>query len=189
MKKFADAKSALIEHLKAHALRTDGPFQLSSGGTSAWYLDGRQTTFDGNGGRVVGSCVNAVLDPTVTAVGGLTMGADPIAIATALVAETPLRAFSIRKEVKHHGAGGRLVGPVRPDDRIAIVDDTTTTGASFVQAMDVLSEVGIEVVQAIVLVDRSAGRVGAWFETSGVPFTALVTPADLGVETAAAEAM
>lgn len=174
-------KKELVTHLVDHALRTDGPFQLSSGGTSDWYLDGRQTTYDGPGGRLVGACVSAALDPSVTAVGGLTMGADPVAVATAVLSDRSLRSFSIRKTAKAHGTGGRIVGPISTDDVAAIVDDTTTTGASLVESCEVLRAAGIEVKQAIVVVDRSEGAAEAAMRRMGVAFRAIVLPADLGV--------
>ncbi|MGD2051899.1 MAG: orotate phosphoribosyltransferase [Acidimicrobiia bacterium] len=166
----------------ARAVRTDGPFSLRSGELSDWYLDGRQTTFDGEGGRLVGRCVLAVLDPTVTAVGGMTMGADPIAVATAVLADRPLKAFSIRKEAKDHGTGGRLVGPVGSGDRVAVVEDTVTTGGAMTEAVDVLRQSGIDVAQAIVVVDRSGGAAGRRLAGLDVPLVTLVTPSDLGVE-------
>ena len=181
MNSFSDLKSALIDHLKRHALRTDGPFLLASGGTSAWYLDGRQTTYDGVGGRLVGGCVWHLMVSEATAVGGLTMGADPVAVAAALVADRPVKAFSVRKVVKTHGAGGRLVGPVTSADKAVVVDDTTTTGASLVEATHALRAEGIDVVQAIVVVDRSAGAAAAHMDALGVPYAAVVVPADLGV--------
>jgi orotate phosphoribosyltransferase len=178
---FSDPKSALIEHLRGHALRTDGPFTLASGATSDWYLDGRQTTFDGEGARRVAACVLAVLRDDVTALGGMTMGADPIAVATAAVADRPLRAFSIRKQQKDHGLGGRLVGPVGPGDVAAVVDDTVTTGGSTAEAVAVLREAGVDVVQAVAVVDRSAGAARRLLEGLGLDYHAIVVPADLGV--------
>ena len=121
---FSEASiTALIAHLQSHAVRTDGPFTLRSGEVSDWYIDARQTTFDGAGATLVGRCVAAVLPETVEAVGGMTMGADPIAVATAVVVsgDRSLRAFSIRKAEKDHGVGGRLVGPIGPGDRVAVV--------------------------------------------------------------------
>jgi len=171
----------LVEHLRANALYTEGPYKLSSGIESAWYLDGRQTTFDGGGARIVGSCVLEVMDQTATAVGGLTMGADPIAVATAIVSPTPLRAFSVRKEAKQHGTGGRLVGPIDAGDRAVVVEDTVTTGGSMASAIEALREEGVEVIQAIVLVDRSDGAAGALLAALGVPLVSLLTPAHLGV--------
>jgi orotate phosphoribosyltransferase len=178
---FQEIRGALIAHLVARALRTDGPFSLRSGEVSDWYLDGRQTTFDGEGGRLVGRCVLAVLDPTVTAVGGMTMGADPVAVATAVLADRPLKAFSIRKHAKDHGAGGRLVGPVGSGDRVAVVEDTVTTGGAMVEAIEVLRQSGIDVAQAVVVVDRSGGAAGRRLAELGVPLVTLVTPAELGV--------
>jgi len=176
-----DRRAALIAHLRSHALRTDGPFTLRSGEVSDWYLDGRQTTYDGEGGRLVGRCVLAVVADDVTAVGGMTMGADPIAVATATLADRPLKAFSVRREAKGHGTGGRLVGPVGPGDRAAVVEDTVTTGGSMAEAVEVLRAADIDVVQAIVLVDRSNGGAVRRMQELGVPFTALVLPEDLGV--------
>ncbi len=181
MKSFSDLKSDLVDHLKTHALRTDGPFTLSSGGTSDWYLDGRQTTYSGEGSRLVARCVHAIADRSATAIGGLTMGADPVAIAAAVLAEPALKSFSVRKAAKGHGTGGRLVGPLAADDRAIVVDDTTTTGGSLIEAIEVLRDAGVDVVQAIVVVDRSRGEARRRVASFGVPFEAIVLPADLGV--------
>ena len=180
----SDSKQQLVEHLRTHAVRTDGPFTLRSGATSDWYIDARQTTFDGAGAIVVGAAVVEVLDPEITAVGGLTMGADPIAVATAAVAATggrPLRAFSVRKEAKDHGTGGRIVGPVDLDDVVAVLEDTTTTGSAMFEAMDALTDAGIRIIQVITLVDRSNGVAANKVGAAGIPYVALVTPSDLGV--------
>lgn len=177
-------RSALIEHLVTYSLRTDGPFTLSSGAVSEWYLDARQTTFDGAGARVVGRAVLDLLDHTAEAVGGMTMGADPIAIATAMVAAEEgwdLKSFSIRKTEKSHGVGGRLVGPVRAGMKVAILEDTTTTGSAAGEATDVCLELGLEVVQAIALVDRSGDVAASRFAARGIPYVSVVTPSDLGV--------
>lgn len=179
------ALDPLIEHLKNHALRTDGPFTLRSGAVTSWYLDARQTTFDGQGAWVVGRAVYEVLALEVEAVGGMTMGADPIAIATAMVAANdgrPLRAFSIRKTAKAHGTGGRLVGPIGPGAKVAILEDTTTTGGAAVEAAEYALEEGLEIVQAIALVDRSDGVAASNFAVLGIPHVALATPSDLGVD-------
>jgi orotate phosphoribosyltransferase len=178
-------RQRLVEHLRAHAVRTDGPFTLRSGAVSDWYIDARQTTFDGVGATTVGEAVLDVLDPDVVAVGGLTMGADPIAIATAVAgasAGRPLRAFSVRKEAKGHGTGGRLVGPVGPDDTVAVVEDTTTTGSAMFEAIAALSDAGVRIAQVITLVDRSGGIAAAKVAAAGIPYLALVIPRDLGVE-------
>ncbi|MFV1960271.1 MAG: orotate phosphoribosyltransferase [Acidimicrobiia bacterium] len=178
-------RDALIEHLKTHALRTDGPFTLRSGAVSSWYLDARQTTFDGHGAWVVGRAVYEVLAPEVEAVGGMTMGADPIAIATAMVAADdgrPLKAFSIRKTAKDHGTGGRLVGPIGTGSKVAILEDTTTTGGAALEAAEYALEEGLEIVQAIALVDRSGGLAASNFAVLGIQHVALATSFDLGVD-------
>ena len=175
---------ALLDHLRTHALRTDGPFTLRSGAVSDWYLDARMTTFSGDGARLVGEAVAEVLDPEVEAVGGMTMGADPIAVATAIAATSrgrELVAFSIRKEVKDHGLGGRLVGPVTPGMNLAVLEDTTTTGSAAVEAATYLIDEGFNVTQAVALVDRSSGAAASNFGELGIPHVSLVVPADLGV--------
>jgi orotate phosphoribosyltransferase len=182
---FENPKSALVAHLRAAAVRTDGPFVLRSGALSDWYIDARRTTYSGDGAVVVGRAVLAEIPDDVDAVGGMTMGADPIAVATAIAATEAgrsMRAFSIRKEAKDHGTGGRLVGPIGAGDRVVAVEDTTTTGSALAEAIDALREEGVEVVRAIALVDRSGGAAASRIAELGVPYLALVVPADLGVE-------
>jgi orotate phosphoribosyltransferase len=174
---------ALVAHLREHALRTDGPFTLRSGAEVSWYLDARQTTFDGAGAKLVGAAVLAHIGD-VDAVGGLTMGADPVAVATAIAGAArgrSLRAFSIRKQAKDHGTGGRLVGPVGSGDRVAMLEDTTTTGGAFFEAIDVAVSEGLDIVQAVVLVDRSGGAVAERMAERGIPYSVVVPLDDLGV--------
>ncbi len=176
---------ALIEHLRTRSLRTDGPFTLRSGAISSWYLDARQTTFSGDGAWLVGRAVLEAIDPRAEGVGGMTMGADPIAVAVAMAAaseDRQLAAFSIRKEAKDHGAGGRVVGPVGPGSRVVILEDTTTTGGAAGEASDVAAAEGLVVIQAVSLIDRSGDRTAKAFAARGIPYLALITPADLGVE-------
>lgn len=180
----SENRAALIDHLKEHSLRTDGPFTLRSGLTADWYMDARQTTFDGAGAWLVGSTMADLLDPDVQAVGGLTLGADPVALATAVVATTsgrPLRAFSIRKSAKDHGTGGRLVGPVGPGDAVCLVEDTTTTGGALREALDAAVDAGLQVFQAICLFDRSGETVTSFMREHGIPYQAILRPEDLGV--------
>jgi orotate phosphoribosyltransferase len=180
-----DFFSELIAHLREHAVRTDGPFTLRSGAVSDWYLDARQTTFSGRGARLIGEVVLSELDERSVAVGGLTMGADPIAMATAIAADIhgrSLVAFSIRKEAKTHGIGGRLVGPVVPGTPVTIVEDTTTTGGAMVEAIEVARESGLDIVHALSVIDRSGGVAAERLEGLGVRYRPIITPADLGVE-------
>lgn len=180
----SEISQALVEHLRANAVRTDGPFTLRSGAISDWYLDARQTTFSGEGARLVGRAVLDHVSPGVEAVGGLTMGADPVAIATAIAAAEVgrhLAAFSIRKEEKAHGAGGRLVGPVSAGTRVSILEDTTTTGGAMVEAIDVARSEGLEIVEVIALIDRSGDVVTERMAALEIPYTAVITPSELGV--------
>lgn len=176
---------ALIDHLRLNSLRTDGPFTLRSGQSSSWYLDARHTSYDGMGAMLVGRAVLDSLDPEVQAIGGMTMGADPIALATAITAGSRgrnLRAFSVRKEAKSYGSGGRLVGPLQAGDLVAITDDTVTTGGAIFEALDFLTAEGFEVRQVVVLVDRSAGVLEQRCRERNLPLVAVLRPADLGVE-------
>jgi orotate phosphoribosyltransferase len=93
-----------------------------------------------------------------------------------------MRAFSIRKAAKEHGLGGRLVGPVSPRDAVTVVEDTATTGGALLEAVDVLSSARIEVVQAVVLVDRSEGQLRQRLAEREIPLVSLVKPSDLGVD-------
>lgn len=181
-----DVRADLLAHLRQRAIRTDGPFTLRSGAVSDWYIDARQTTFDGEGARLLGQVVAAELDDAVQAIGGLTMGADPIAVATAIAAAAngrSLRAFSIRKAAKDHGTGGRLVGPVHPGDVVAIVDDTVTTGGALTEAIEVAEAAGLKVAQVLALVDRSEGEVERRVAAAGHRFRALIAVHELGVNT------
>ena len=179
-------RSRLIEHLRTKAVRTDGPFTLRSGAISSWYIDARQTTYDGQGAAAVGDVVLDALDPSVQAIGGMTMGADPIALATVVRGAgsgRTLRAFSVRKEDKSHGTGGRLVGPVNPGDVVAIVDDTVTTGGALLEAIEVAESGGLIVAQVLVVVDRSHGAAAKLVASVGQRLVALVDVSELGVET------
>lgn len=175
-----DARSRLADAFRTHAIR-EGEFELSSGGTTNWYLDGRQVTFRGDCQPLVGEAVTELLDAEgvgeFDAVGGMTLGADPVAIAVATA--RGVRAFSVRKEPKGHGVGGRFAGPVGPEDRVLAVEDTVTTGGSFLKAIDAIEELGCEVVAAVCLLDRG-GVVGEKLRARGVSFLAVLGAPDVG---------
>ena len=175
----AEARTELLEALRRFSLRT-GEFTLASGRRSAWYLDARQVTFRGDCVETVGRAVmEAVGDVEFDAVGGLTLGADPVALGVALVSGR--RAFAVRKEAKGHGAGGRMAGPVSPGDRVLVVDDAVTTGGSTLQAVDAIRNFGCEVVAASCLLDRG-GELGAALEALSIPFHPVLGAPDLGFE-------
>ncbi len=177
------ARDALAEALKQHALRT-GEFELSSGRRSTWYVDGRQVTFRGDCVAIVGDAVLEALaaagDIEFDAVGGLAIGADPVSIAVALASGT--RAFAVRKEAKAHGVAGRIAGPLEPRDRVLVVDDTATTGASVLAAVDAVQAFGCEIAAAVCLLDRS-DELGPELVRRRIPYITVLTAPDLGFET------
>lgn len=172
---------ALVDHLLTHAVRT-GDFVLKSGKATNWFIDAKQTTCSPEGMLLVAQAALAVLPPDVTAIGGLTMGADAMAFGVAAIAATQgrmLRSFSVRKEVKDHGGGGRIAGALLPGDRVAITEDAVTRGVSMLEAAEVVREAGAEPVLLLPLVDRG-GTVTAMAAEQGLPVIALVTAPDLG---------
>ena len=180
----ADTHAALVAHLKAHAIR-EGDFVLKSGKPTTWFCDAKQTTCRPDGMLLVADAALAVLPDDVTAIGGLTMGADAVAFGVAAIAATrgrELRAFSVRKEVKDHGGGGRIAGALEPGDRVVIVEDAVTRGVSMLEAADVIAEeIGAEAVLLLPVVDRG-GTVTAMAAERGLPLQALVTAPDLGYD-------
>ena len=173
--------AAIRQHLLDHSVRT-GDFVLKSGKRSAWFIDAKQTTCSPEGMLLVADAVLEAIPDDATAIGGLTMGADAIAFATAAVAATrqrPLRAFSVRKEAKDHGGGGRIAGALEPGDRVVITEDAVTRGVSAIEAAKVVRAAGAVPVLILALVDRG-GTCADLAAAEGIAFTALVTAPDLG---------
>lgn len=133
-------------------------FKLAHGGVSQYYFNCKRVTFDPEGQFLIGHLVfQAIRDLGVRAVGGLTLGADPIANAVAYTSwlkEEPIQAFVVRKKQKDHGIVSLIEGKVTAGDRVAVVDDVVTTGGSTLQAIAACRQAGLEVVKAVVLVDR-----------------------------------
>ena len=151
---------------------------MSSGGTSNWYLDGRQVTFRGDCIEIVGEAIVEALDGIeFDAVGGLAVGAVPVALAVAYVTGT--RSFAVRKEPKGHGVGGRVAGPLDPGDRVLVVEDTSTTGTAVLTAVDAISEFGCEIVAVSLLLDRG-GQLDATLEARGIVYRPVLLAPDLG---------
>ena len=173
--------SPLVDHLLTHSVRR-GDFTLKSGKRSDWFIDAKQTTCRPEGMLLVADAALAVLPEEATAIGGLTMGADAVAFGVAAVAATRgrmLRSFSVRKEVKDHGGGGRIAGALEPGDKVVITEDAVTRGVSMLEAAEVVREAGAEVVLLMPVVDRG-GTVTAMAAEHGIPVRALVTAPDLG---------
>ena len=176
-------RDALRRHVLEHSVRT-GSFTLKSGRTSSWFLDTKQTACRADGILLVADAALDVIPADVDAIGGLTMGADPVAYGIAAVAATrgrPLRSFSIRKEAKDHGVVGRVAGALQPGDRVVVTEDTVTRGTSIMEAVDVVRQFGAEPVAIVVIVDRG-GTCRAMAEAAGLAFHALLTAPDLGFD-------
>jgi orotate phosphoribosyltransferase len=172
---------ALRDHVLEHSVRR-GTFTLKSGRTSSWFLDTKQTACRPEGILLVADAALEVIPPDATAIGGLTMGADPIAFGVAAIAAErgrQLRSFSIRKEAKDHGVEGRVAGALLPGDRVVVTEDTATRGTSALEAARVVRAFGAEVVLILALVDRG-GRAADLAAAEGIPFHALLTAPDLG---------
>ena len=173
----------LRDHVLAHSVKR-GQFTLKSGATSTWFLDTKQTACDPEGILAVADSALSVIPADATAIGGLTMGADPVAFGVAAVAATrgrKLRSFSVRKESKDHGVTGRIAGALRPGDRVVITEDTVTRGSSLMEAVDVVLAFGAIPVAILVIVDRG-GTCGAMAAERGIPYFPLLTAPDLGFE-------
>ena len=179
----ADTHARLVSMLATRSARR-GNFTLSSGRASTLYIDARLTTMSPDGLALVGPASLAAIEREgwrPDAVGGLTLGADPVSYAIAYASQLagrPLRAFTVRKEAKAHGTGRLIEGPFRSGDRVVIVEDVITTGGSALRAIDAVGAAGGEIVGVLAVVDREEGGREAIVAT-GVPVSALVRAADI----------
>jgi orotate phosphoribosyltransferase len=179
------ARQKLLSMLAHKSFRL-GEFKLSSGGTSDYYIDCRTTTLDAKGSRLTGE---VFLDEIrqrgwkPRAIGGLTMGADPIVVAVSVVSGE-VDGFLVRKAEKQHGTGQRLEGFREKGARVVIVDDVCTTGASTVQAIEASREFGFEIVGVMCLVEReeAKGRPNVEKAAGAVPFVSIFTANDVRKE-------
>ncbi|HTM34222.1 MAG TPA: orotate phosphoribosyltransferase [Vicinamibacterales bacterium] len=163
-----------------------GDFVLASGQRSSFYIDCRLSTMSAEGMVLVGKAGLAAIrsmrwEPN--AVGGLTMGADPVAYAIAAASfgsSSPIDAFSVRKDAKQHGTRRRIEGNFRSGDRVVVVEDVITSGGSALQAIEAVTEAGGEIVGVLAVVDREQGGRGR-IEASGHPVVSLTTSTRLGL--------
>lgn len=175
--------AALRDHVMTHSVKR-GDFTLKSGAKSSWFLDTKQTACRPDGILLVADAALALIPDDVDAIGGLTMGADPVAYGIAAVAAVrgrQLRSFSVRKEAKDHGVTGRIAGALQPGDRVVVTEDTITRGVSLMEAVDAVRAFGAEPVLMTVIVDRG-GTCAAMAEAAGVPYRPLLTAPDLGFD-------
>jgi orotate phosphoribosyltransferase len=177
-------RQKLIDLVKAEAV-FHGDFTLSSGKKASYYVDMRRLTMDHRAAPAIGRIVRELLRdfPTVTAVGGLTLGADPIANAVmhaSSESDAPLDAFVVRKEPKDHGRGRQIEGAEVEGKDVVVVEDTSTTGQSALKAVEVLRAAGANVVAVAVVVDRKTGAQAA-IEAEGLEWRSAVDLDDLGL--------
>jgi orotate phosphoribosyltransferase len=174
------ARERLIAELREHAL-VIGEVTLTSGRTAAYYVDAKRATLLPAGFCAMGELVAAEAERVgATAVGGTTMGADPIAC-SALAAGAPLKAFFVRKEKKEHGLQRWIEGPpLQPHERCLVVEDVVTTGGSTIHAIERVREEGFDVAGVVSVLDRLAGGAEAiQAAADGAPYTALTTIDDV----------
>jgi orotate phosphoribosyltransferase len=178
----SSARQELLRLLAEKSFRL-GTFKLSSGGTSDYYIDCRTTTLDARGSRLTGQVFWDEINARhwqVQAIGGLTMGADPIVVAVSVVSGE-LHGFLVRKAEKQHGTGQRIEGFRGKGARVVIVDDVCTTGGSTVQAIEAAREFGFEVVGVMCLVEReeAAGRPNVEKAAAPAPFVSIFTASEV----------
>jgi orotate phosphoribosyltransferase len=175
----ADARLRLVDELRTHALIV-GEVVLTSGKTAQYYVDAKRATLLPAGFAALGALVaHHAAELGATAVGGLTMGADPVACA-ALAGGFDGKAFFVRKESKAHGLQRRIEGPTLvAEDRCLIVEDVVTTGGSTLQAIDAVREAGHPIVGVVSVLDRLAGGAERIAEAAGAPYIPLATIDDV----------
>jgi len=156
-------KQQLIDLLvkKSFKYSSEPVFRLASGKMSNYYIDCRKATHSAEGKHIIGTIIFELIKGTrAQAVGGLTMGADPIACSVSHISylnNSPLSSFTVRKEPKAHGLKNQVEGDVQAGDRVVIVEDVITTGGSTIKAIEAAQREGLEVVKVIALVDREEG--------------------------------
>jgi len=175
----AGARDRLIAELREHAL-VIGEVTLTSGARADYYVDAKRAILRPSGFAALAALVaRQVSDWEGTAVGGITMGADPVACA-ALAGGTRAKAFFVRKEAKAHGLQRRIEGPpLVPEDRCVVVEDVVTTGGSTLVAIQALNDAGQQICGVVSVVDRLAGAGAAIERAAGAPYVALTTIDDI----------
>lgn len=174
-----DATGRLVEELREHALII-GEVTLTSGATAQYYVDAKRAILRPAGFEALGQLVaQRTLQWGATAVGGMTMGADPVACA-ALAGGADVKAFFVRKEVKSHGLSRRIEGPLLgAGDRCLVVEDVVSTGGSTIKAIEALREAGHEICGVVSVLDRLMGGGERITAAAGAPYAALTTIDDV----------
>jgi orotate phosphoribosyltransferase len=178
-----DARAELLDLIRNTSLKF-GDFTLTSGKKSKYYIDARLTTLDPKGAYLIGTLINDLVKEKgikADAVGGLSLGADPISTAVSLVSylkKTPLRALMVRKEAKAHGMKKRVEGVFNHGDAVIVVEDVISTGGSTLTAIEAIEEEGGRVAAVIGIVDRLMGGREA-IEATGHPVDVIFTIRDI----------
>jgi orotate phosphoribosyltransferase len=180
-----DARKQLIEYITADAV-FHGDFTLTSGKKATYYVDLRRVSLDHRVAPLIGQVMIDLIQgiPDVVAVGGMTMGADPVAAAVlhqGAARGLAYDAFVVRKEPKDHGRGKQVEGPELAGKRVIVLEDTSTTGGSPLAAIEALKKVGAEIAGVAVVVDRNTGA-REIIEAAGYPYFAAIGLSDLGLE-------
>lgn len=180
----ADVRETVLNLLKEKALEF-GEYKLSSGITSSYYIDARRVTLDPQGVYLTARLfLDALKGLELEAIGGPSIGADPIVAAAAtlkFLEGGPLDAFIIRKHPKAHGKEQWLEGPLKSGSKVVIVDDVATSGGSILKAIERVEEIGCQVLKVIVLVERLEGTARQRLKEQGYELEAIFTSEDLGV--------
>jgi orotate phosphoribosyltransferase len=173
------ARERLLAEIREHALMI-GSFVLTSGRTAQYLVDAKRAILRPAGFQALAELVaEQALAWDATAVGGMTMGADPIACA-ALAGGADVKAFFVRKEVKPHGLSRRIEGPLLdPEDRCMLVEDVVTTGGSTIRALEAVKQEGHQICGVLAICDRLVGGAEAIEAAAGAPFRALTTIDDI----------
>ena len=183
-------REALIALVRHRSLKF-GEFTLVSGKKASYYLDGKQVTLDPHGAKLIAEGILQMIGGSnmPAAVGGMSIGADPITAAVVTMSAvngTPISGFMVRKESKGHGTNQYIEGPVKPGDRVVIVEDVVTTGGSSLAAIRICKDFGLVVTGVIAIIDRMEGGREA-FAAAGYKLHSLLTIEDFGIRPPEAE--
>jgi orotate phosphoribosyltransferase len=183
--KIEEMKERLIEIVIERSFKysDDPPFTLVSGRKSNYYFNCKPTTLDPEGMNLIGEILFLMLkDTDVTAAGGLTLGADPIANALSVISfqkGKPIKSFIVRKDIKDHGIKNSLEGNVHPGEKVVVLDDVITTGGSTITAISRAREAGLHIAMAIVLIDREEENGRQNIEAQGLSVQAVLTRTEI----------
>ncbi len=176
-----NSRSSLLTQLREKAV-LHGSFTLASGRASSHYVDARRVSLSGEGSRLIGTILfEMIVDGLPDAVGGLSMGADPLVTATTVISAIQRREVAgllVRKTTKEHGTQKQIEGPLELGMRVVVLEDTATTGSSALAAIDALKSAGATVDRVIALIDREEGA-AAMIRSHGIHFDALFSLSEL----------